>query len=40
MILLKFNFNLARANELSETADFVSNFVLKPYASAQLRWHI
>ena len=33
-------FNLARAIELSETADFVYNFVWKPYASEKLRWHI
>ena len=31
---------LARAVELSETAVFVYNFVWKPYASEQLRWHI
>ena len=31
--------NLPSAIELSETADFVYNFVLKPYASEQLRWH-
>ena len=36
----KVKFNLARAIELSETAVFVYNFVLKPYASEQLRWHI
>ena len=33
----KVKFILARAIELSETADFVYNFVEKPYASAQLR---
>ena len=32
--------NLPSAIELSETAVFVYNFVLKPYASEQLRWHI
>ena len=32
--------NPARAIELSETADFVYNFVKKPYASDQLWWHI
>ena len=32
--------NLARAIELSETAEFVYNFVQKPHASEQLRWHI
>ena len=36
----KVQFNLARAIELSETAVFVYNFVQKPYASEQLRWHI
>ena len=36
----KVKFNLARAVELSETAVFVYNFVQKPYASEQLRWHI
>ena len=36
----KVKFNLARAIELSETAVFVYNFVQKPYASEQLRWHI
>ena len=36
----KVKFNLARAIELSETAVFVYNFVYKPYASEQLRWHI
>ena len=36
----KVKLNLARAIELSETADFVYNFVQKPYASEQLRWHI
>ena len=33
-------FNLARAIELSETAVFEYNFVQKPKASEQLRWHI
>ena len=33
----KFEFNLPSAIELSETADFVCNFVQKPYASEQLR---
>ena len=32
--------NLPSAIELSETADFVYNFVKKPYASKQLWWHI
>ena len=32
-------FNLARAIELSETADFVYNFVQKPFTSEQLWWH-
>ena len=32
--------NLPSAIELSETADFVYNFVQKPYANEQLRWHI
>ena len=36
----KVKFNLPSAIELSETAVFVYNFVLKPYASGQLRWHI
>ena len=36
---LKVKFKLARAIELSETADFVYNFVYKPYASKQLLWH-
>ena len=36
----KVKFNLARAIELSETADFVYNFVQKPYVSKQLRWDI
>ena len=36
----KVKLNLARAIELSETAVFVYNFVEKPYASEQLRWHI
>ena len=36
----KVKLNLARAIELSETAVFVYNFVKKPYASEQLRWHI
>ena len=36
----KVKFNLARAIELSETTVFVYNFVKKPYASEQLRWHI
>ena len=36
----KVKFNLASAIELSETADFVYNFVLKPYASEQLRRRI
>ena len=36
----KVKFNLPSAIQLSETADFVSNFVCKPYASKQLRWHI
>ena len=33
-------FNLPSAIELSETAVFVYNFLEKPYASKQLRWHI
>ena len=36
----KVKFNLPSAIELSETAVFVYNFVLKPYASEQLRLHI
>ena len=36
----KVKFNLPSAIELSETAVFVYNFVEKPYASEQLRWHI
>ena len=36
----KVKFNLPSATELSETADFVYNFVQKPYASEQLRWRI
>ena len=37
---IKVKFNLLRAIELSETADFVHNFVWKPFASEQIRWHI
>ena len=36
----KVKLNLPSAIELSETAVFVYNFVKKPYASQQLRWHI
>ena len=36
----KVKFDLPSAIELSETAVFVYNFVWKPYASKQLRWHI
>ena len=36
----KVKFNLPSVIELSDTADFVYNFVQKPYASEQLRWHI
>ena len=36
----KVKLNLPSAIELSETAVFVYNFVQKPYASEQLRWHI
>ena len=36
----KVEFNLPSAIELSETAVFMYNFVWKPYASGQLRWHI
>ena len=36
----KVKFNLPSAIELSETADFVYNFVKKPNASEQLWWHI
>ena len=36
----KVKFNLPSAIELSETADFVYNFVLKPYAIEQLPWLI
>ena len=36
----KVKLNLARAIELSETAVFVYNFVLKPYASEQLLWYV
>ena len=36
----KVKFNLPSAIELSETADFVYNFVQKPYASEQLRRRI
>ena len=37
---LKVKFNPLSAIEHSEMADFVYNFVKKPYASEQLRWHI
>ena len=33
-------FNLARAIHLSERVVFVYNFVLKPNANEQLRWHV
>ena len=36
----KVKFNPPSATELSETADFVYNFVLKLNVSEQLRWHI
>ena len=36
----KVKFNIPSAIELLETADFVYNFVYKPNASEQLRWHI
>ena len=36
----KVKLNPARAIELLETADFVYNFVKKPYGSDQFRWHI
>ena len=36
----KVKFNLPSVIELSETADFVYNFVWKPYANEQLRWNI
>ena len=36
----KVKFSLPSAIELSETANFVYNFVKKPYASEQLRRHI
>ena len=36
----KVKFNLPSAIELAETAVFVYNFLQKPYASEQLRWHI
>ena len=36
----KAKFDLASAIELSETANCVDNFVLKPYVIEQLRWHI
>ena len=38
--LKKVKFNHPSAVELSETADFVYNFIKKPNASEQLRWHI
>ena len=36
----KVKFNLASTIELSEMADFVYNFVEKPYTSEQLRLRI
>ena len=36
----KVKFFLPSVFERSETADFVYNFVLKPYASEQLRWRV